>query len=214
MQQAFRDLLDDSADDSWALHYLGEGGMGKTMLIRYITGPLAEEKNLVTSRVDFDHINPDYPSRAPGLLLVALAEDLKLHEDNTVADDLRKFDSVVAQAQLKVEESLRSGTELDTDVRARLAEAEDRFIDALRRVQRPSRVVLILDTCEELARIRSNGKLSDAVVRTFELLQRLHDRIPSLRVVFSGRRNLASGGFGRWSMRAIFRTGPTCVVRS
>jgi hypothetical protein len=198
LQDAFVELLNDSVNDSWALHYRGDGGMGKTMLIRHITGPLAEQQRLVTSRIDFDHINPDYPSRAPGLLLVALAEDLKLHEDSSVVEHLQRFDIVIADAQIKVEESMHSGSQLDSDVQSRLDEAESLFVDALMRISARSRVVLILDTCEELARIRSNGELSNAVIKTFALLERLHAQVPTMRVVFSGRRDLASTGFGGW----------------
>ena len=48
---------------------------------RHITGRLAVKggAKLPTTRVDFDHISPDYPARKPGELLASLAEELRLY---------------------------------------------------------------------------------------------------------------------------------------
>src|SRR5581483_7125822 len=56
------------------------------------------------------------------------------------------------------------------------------------------RVVLILDTCEELARLRSDGAFQPAVAATFIILQRVQSRVPETRAIFAGRRLLASQG--------------------
>ena len=64
--QAFKDLMLGN-DDQWALHLIGAGGVGKTMLLRYITAELKKtEWNAVLARVDFDYLNADYPSLAHG----------------------------------------------------------------------------------------------------------------------------------------------------
>jgi hypothetical protein len=198
LRNAFLDLLDEKANDSWALHYVGDGGMGKTMLIREITGPLAREHGLVTSRIDFDQVNSDYPSRSPGLLLLALAADLKLSEDDSVARTLTSFYNELQSVQRSVEASRRTGDQISEAALARLVRAESYFVQALLSISGNRRVVLILDTCEELARIRPNGELPDSVLKTFELLERLQSVVPSLRVVLSGRRQLAGSGFN-WS---------------
>lgn len=195
LERAFVDFL-DRANDSWALHYIGGGGMGKTMLMRRITTTLAREYNLVTSRIDFDHINPDYPARAPGLLLMALAEDLKLDDSDSVEYLLERFSASIAAAHRELEGAVRGHSQASSAVGARVSEAESLFIEVLAVIADRSRVVLILDTCEELARVRPNGDLPDSVVKTFELLERLHRAVPSLRVVFSGRRPLARRGLG------------------
>ena len=59
--------------------------------------------------------------------------------------------------------------------------------------------MLILDTCEELAKIRPDGVIPENVRATFQILEQLHRMLPALRVIFSGRRPLASSGAGGWS---------------
>ena len=49
------------------------------------------------------------------------------------------------------------------------------FTDFLRLLPQP--VVLILDTCEELAKLRSDEEVLPAVEATFEILERLHEQI-------------------------------------
>ena len=87
------DLL-TGPDDRWAMHYLGGGGVGKTMLMRALTSGTAEHlpagfevPPTVTARIDFDHINPDYPARRPGLLFAQLAEELRLKDDSLRASE-------------------------------------------------------------------------------------------------------------------------------
>ena len=63
--QAFHDLL-DSPEGEWALHYSGSGGVGKTMLVRHLESRAAPEARVSTARVDFDYLNPEYPTRSPG----------------------------------------------------------------------------------------------------------------------------------------------------
>ena len=70
-------------DEYWALHFIGAGGVGKTMIIRYITCLLTGGKDapclqdempfkepVAVARIDFDYLNPDYPRLRPGLLPV------------------------------------------------------------------------------------------------------------------------------------------------
>ena len=198
LEQAFLDLLQDSANDSWGLHYWGEGGMGKTMLVRRITSDFARDRDLVTSRIDFDYVNPDYPARAPGLLLQTLADDLRLNDDDRVEELLRKFSQEIEAVHRRIEARIRTGNERAVLVdEARLNDAMKFFVAALRAIAERRRPVLILDTCEELTRLRPNGELSDAVLKTFTLLEELHAAVPSLRVVFSGRRPLTSQGLDR-----------------
>ena len=67
----------------WALHLRGAGGVGKTMLIRYLaSGLYAAQRGqppIRVARADFDHIGPDYPVRRPVQLLLELADELALH---------------------------------------------------------------------------------------------------------------------------------------
>ena len=60
-------MEDRGSDTRWALHYLGMGGVGKTMLLRHIIARLAPgDYSAATSRIDFDHMSPDYPCAGPG----------------------------------------------------------------------------------------------------------------------------------------------------
>ena len=72
----------------WALHLRGAGGVGKTMMIRYLaSGRYAAQRGqppIRVARVDFDHLSPDYPVRRPVQLLLELADELALH---TAASD-------------------------------------------------------------------------------------------------------------------------------
>ena len=187
--RAFEDLLDqpEGPAGAWALHYLGVGGVGKTMLIRHLTTELAPARDALTSRIDFDHLNPDFPRRRPAQLVVELAAELE-----TQAQDTRLI-GLYRQAYEALQE---------VNARARPVSLEDEdfakalrtfagFLQALRR-----RVVLILDTCEELEKFRPAGGRLEQLEATFEVLEALHRQVPSLRVVLAGRRPLARSGRG------------------
>jgi hypothetical protein len=173
----------------WALHFLGVGGVGKTMLIRHITTSLAAECGRLTTRVDFDHMSPNFPARRPEQLLVELADELRMHSDQSLfvrfETNVRELQEVLSDEPLSMDPlaNIRSPS-FDKVYRA--------FVDWLRQLSRP--VVIILDTCEELSKIHLAGKASPSVVATFEILERLQQEVRSMRVVFSGRRLLALSG--------------------
>ncbi len=189
---AYRTLL-VGPDDLWAMHYLGGGGVGKTMLMRALTSgadehlpPGFEVPPTITARIDFDHINPDYPARRPGLLFAHLAEELRLKDDSLRASE--NFGLLFNKIAL-----LHERGSADATPAADIEEMLDVFHWACDAVAAPrnARLVLLLDTCEELDRLGPDGALPQSVERTFDLLERLHDRMPSLRVVLCGRRPLA-----------------------
>lgn len=194
---AYHDLL-TGPDDLWAIHYLGGGGVGKTMLMRALTSGTAEHvppgftvPPTVTARIDFDHINPDYPARRPGLLFAQLAEELRLKDDSLRASE--NFGLLFNKIALLHERVGRDATPA--------ADIDD-MLDVFRwacdgvATQRGARVVLLLDTCEELDRLGPDGTLPTSVERTFDLLERLHSKMPALRVVLCGRRPLAGAYAG------------------
>jgi hypothetical protein len=196
----FFELLDtvDDPEGPWALHYVGMGGVGKTMLIRYISWRV-RERGLAASRIDFDHVNPDYPVRRPGQLLSELAAELRTHATTSRMEGL--FEELVHRV-VEFHEAL-SGEPPPEDPLANVRRPElERvltvFADALRLLPRP--VVLVLDTCEELAKVQPAGGVLPNVEATFEILERLHAKVPSLRVVFAGRRLLTRQGRG-WHAR-------------
>ena len=175
----------------WALHLRGAGGVGKTMLIRYLaSGLYAAERGqspIRVARVDFDHLSPDYPVRRPVQLLLELADELALH---TAASDradqaLSNFRARATRAHEAVSGLREAGTRpLGHD---EVARAVDAFGDVLAEL---GDVLLILDTCEELAKADLGKQAAPAVRAALDIVERLHQRAPSVRVLFAGRRPL------------------------
>ena len=193
--EQFWRLLDGDGE-TWAVHYLGPGGLGKTMLLRQVTAKLAPERGIPTARVDFDHLSPDYPIAKPGQLLLELLDELQSFSVSSHADSFAySFRAQVAQLHAPVIQ----------DSNDPLARIHDKQFDLVLATFRdyvlllPQPVVIILDTCEELAKRRSEGSTLPPVEATFEILERLHDEIPTLRVIFAGRRLLARSGSG-WAV--------------
>ena len=175
----------------WALHLRGAGGVGKTMLIRYLaSGLYAAQRGqppIRVARVDFDHLSPDYPVRRPVQLLLELADELALH---TAASDradraLSNFRTRATRAHEAVSGLREAGTRpLGHD---EVARAVDAFGDVLAEL---GDVLLILDTCEELAKADPGEQAAPAVRAALDIVERLHQRAPSVRVLFAGRRPL------------------------
>ncbi|MBC3191821.1 hypothetical protein H7X46_12180 [Pseudonocardia sp. C8] len=169
----------------WALHLLGDGGVGKTMAIRDLcSGRFATRAGMSPfpiARIDFDHIDPRYPEDRPGELLAALAGELAPYNTTREAEyRYRHFDDVVARLH---EASTDPGT---GDVAALLDDSVEAFTGYV--LAFGGLVVLVLDTCEELAKLHPPGGRSAAVDATFAMLERIHDRAPVVRVVLAGRR--------------------------
>jgi hypothetical protein len=197
LEAAFDELLSPRSP-SWALHFLGIGGVGKTMLMRRITAQIAKERRLAVSRIDFDHLSPDYPLRRPGELLLALAQELRPFATSGHSEALFGH---LSEYVLELHEVLAAeppaGDPLFNVRRGEFERLLREFCDLLRTLPEP--VVLLLDTCEELARIPVVNDMLPAVEATFHVLERVHAEVPSVRVVFAGRRPLASSGLG-WTL--------------
>ncbi len=193
---AINDLLSD--DGSWALHFAGAGGTGKTMLMRYICSVLGPELGASTARIDFDYLSPDYPAERPGLLLAELAEELRLSAQGAAISLFSRFDDEVATLH---EQRTGSGLGQATASAERIGVEQvlGTFSRALAELPRP--VILLIDTCEELAKVRPDGTSPEGVTRTFAILEELRRTVPELKVIFAGRRPLASKGDG-WDVRS------------
>lgn len=177
----------------WALHYLGIGGIGKTTLIRHITASIAPGLGIPTSRIDFDYLNPDYPSRRPGQLLIEFAKELQAYGTTRKHDGLfASFQQRVVRFHETLNDALRGSDPLASIHHPEFQHVLRAFCDFLGTLPQP--VVLILDTCEELAKFHPSGAPPPNLAATFNILQRIHATIPSIRVVFAGRRFLTQGG--------------------
>lgn len=196
--RAFEALI-SGPNDNWALHYIGPGGFGKTTLIRYIVTRLAPARNIPVGRLDFDHLDPRYPRYQPGLLLQALAEELRLQAPQPYT--FSGFDQSLAAFYEKYppqEAGLAEGEGHDWLNNPLFKKLMADFAAALKEMG--GQVLLVLDTCEELTRIRLAGQPAESVSITFGLLEKLHELEPNLRVIFCGRRPLASAGNG-WKLK-------------
>jgi hypothetical protein len=171
----------------WALHLLGDGGMGKTMLIRYLaSGRFGSDYKLpsfLVARTDFDHLDPRYPEQHPGELLLALATDLLGFATRDIYKLYRLFQDAVNVLNERGAGSRAGGD--DQDYLSEAVELFSRFIDSL-----GCPVLLILDTCEELAKLYLPNDPAPAIDQTFRLLELIMRRTPRVRVLFAGRRPL------------------------
>ena len=192
--RAFEDLA-RGPDHLWATHFLGMGGAGKTMLIRHINAELAAKHDRITARVDFDYMSPNYPLLRPEQLLVELADELRAY---SAPEEFARFEDRVHSLQEEMSRRTHdsvAGDPLDT---AEFRAVQRAFRDWLAKL--PRKVVLILDTCEELAKLQPGGQMAPSIRATYRILEELHAEIPSLRIIFAGRRPLALAGHG-WKLR-------------
>ena len=202
---AFHELM-TGPDHYWALHYLGMGGVGKTMLLRHIGYLAPQAYRAPVARIDFDYLSPDYPVRHPGQLLLALTEELRQHF--TDPEHQRAYQAL--HDTLLFLHEIIGGEPSPADPLANLhrrqfEEALGLFAALLRALLRtadaarapddpPARVLLMLDTCEELVRSHADAGLLPHLAATFEIIERVQQRVPAVRVILAGRHLLALGG--------------------
>ncbi len=186
--------------DLWALHFMGIGGVGKTMLMRYLTGPYADEhKKLAAARIDFDHVDPRYPTERPGALLEELADGLSIYaEDRTRERFLRSLRTAIERANTVARTTPPADDALAPMHTHEFGQAISAFASFAESFATP--VLLILDTCEELAKLHPAGENVPSVDATFEIFERIHALAPSVRIVFAGRRPLTPRAY-KWSMQ-------------
>jgi len=183
LTEAFRSAL---AGRSAAVLVSGDGGVGKTMAVRDLcSGRFAHRSGMTpfpVARIDFDHLDPRYPDARPAELLAALSGELTPYNTTRHAEKwFRRTDDAVT----RVHEQATAGTGSAID-HPLLDDAVEAFAGYLRAFDGP--VVLVLDTCEELAKLHPPGGRAPAVDQTFALLERIHDLAPDSRVVLAGRR--------------------------
>lgn len=179
--------------DDWAIHLRGGGGVGKTMLLRYVSSPqFAGEHRLApftVAGVDFDHLDPRYPLLRPLLLFEALQSQL-VYPTSVSTTELGQargqfLDAAAAAAELAVSTRPGQWNPVGDGIRA--------FADLVRLTGR--QVVLFFDTAEELDKATGATSDSTPVEATLKRLDELQDvlrrggQLP-VRVIFAGRRPL------------------------
>ncbi|MGD8489392.1 MAG: hypothetical protein PVI68_10290, partial [Anaerolineae bacterium] len=154
-------------------------------------GP-TEQFGVSTARIDFDYLSPQYPVLRPAQPLLALAQDLRrLFTDPSQDYDYTRFRERVVSFHAELSNAPLPDDPLDSLRGRRFSRIITDFAALLKNM--PGRVVLILDTCEELIKEQLGGRLPH-LDATFLILERIHEELPTVRVILAGRRLLARGG--------------------
>ena len=181
-----------ASEKKWAVHFMGPGGSGKTMLMRFVTSRLRDNPFACGSRVDFDYVDPSVLLESPATFLQELAEGLAIDPGDGAREAL--FDSFLET--VTEAEAARTGPGQGSVQPIEMPEfkrAVEAFALFLRELPKP--VVLVLDTCEELAKFHPPGGTMPSIDAMFEILERIqeaaervHDSSPEVKVIIAGRR--------------------------
>ncbi|MCR3750274.1 hypothetical protein [Lentzea californiensis] len=185
-EDAIRELCEPAAK-RWMLHLLGDAGVGKTMTIRYLaSGKFAADQRMEpmsVARVDFDHLDPLFPELRPAELVLRLSDELLGYAGTrAVESSYRRLHDAANELHTEIAKPESAAAQVRS-LRHKVVERFGSLVDEL-----PQPVVLVLDTCEELAKLYAPGVDAPAIDHTFELLEMVHRRSPHVRVVLAGRR--------------------------
>jgi hypothetical protein len=174
------------SETQWGTHFIGLSGVGKTMLMRFVTSRHPGNPFKRASRIDFDHIDPRIPLEHPARLLQELGEGFAINLESGTQETLFKtFLEAVREA-----ESARAGVGSRTPGWVAAMPEFDHVITSFAAflAELPQPVALVLDTCEELAKLHPPGGLPWSVDATFDILERVHQALGSIKVIVAGRR--------------------------
>jgi hypothetical protein len=177
------------SEKEWGVHFIGLSGVGKTMLMRFVTSRHEDNPFSRASRVDFDYIDPRIPLERPATLLQELAEGFAADLDRTQEGLFKSFLEAVRTAE-------SAGAAMVAQSSGWAAGAPE-FDDAVKALalflqELTQPVALVLDTCEELAKLHPPGGRMWGVEATFEILEQVRREAPDLKLVVAGRRWLTS----------------------
>ena len=187
LEQPLRDLL--LADGLRVIQLCAQGGMGKTMQLRWFVArhcrALAEP--IPCARIDFDHTDPVNAARLPWLLLLEIADQLDRQLVGAPFQDLLQEHGQY-RAALALGDTAGAGADVVDSATALEEDAADirlRFTRVLAERPADQAVVVILDTFEQV--VTRPAIWPDALLT---LLREVHDAAPALRLVIAGRNDL------------------------
>jgi tetratricopeptide (TPR) repeat protein len=170
------------SSEQWVLHLHATGGMGKTMFLRWLLARYLVPSGVACARVDFDEVNVPSVARFPWLLLIpmcmALNEQLPTTYFSELIDKLEPFEPLLHAPGRRTEARLAVDFLPDQtgDIYVR------QFASSLR--QSGSEIIVVLDTIESIT-------LADQFGPVFAMFSAIHETAPQMRLVVSGRYNVA-----------------------
>lgn len=185
-RQHLEDALDGllAGEPSRVLQVYADGGMGKTMQIRWLISRRCARPGdqTVCVRIDFDMIHPVVVARRPWLLLIEIAAQLDSQLPGAPFQEFltsyASFRSLLDRAPDFADPMSAPRPGADDE-----AEAPSRFFDVLR--EHPAgRLLIVLDTLEEA--------ISPAIdaSQLFELVSEFVNTTPTVRLLLAGRWDL------------------------
>jgi hypothetical protein len=174
------------SESQWGSHFIGLSGVGKTMLMRFVTSRHPDNPFKRASRIDFDHIDPRLPLERPARLLQELGEGFAINLESGTQETLFKtFAEAVREA-----ENARAGIDSRTPGWAAAMPEFEHVVTSFAAflAELPQPVALVLDTCEELAKLHPPGGQPWSVDATLDILESVHQALDSVKVIIAGRR--------------------------
>jgi cellulose synthase operon protein C len=178
--------------DERALQLWARGGMGKTILLRWLIARkcVPEPERIACARVDFDMIDAVAAVHAPGLVLLELAAQLNQQLDEApFLELLREHGHLRERLRLRPAPA-SSATPTGSVTPTEADDIRTRVELILAELPPSKRVLLVLDTLEVALLVGAGGR-SDALVPLLEAVAQLHDQAPAARVILSGRYDLS-----------------------
>ncbi|MFI5892243.1 hypothetical protein ACIA5D_19265 [Actinoplanes sp. NPDC051513] len=205
LERGFEDVLWDRlvADDGrWMLHLHAPGGRGKTMFVKNLLGRRCPESDIPVARIDFDHVTQlGLATTEPWLLLLAIAAQLDPQLPlSPFGYTLQRFgayqDIVQPEALPRVPPAggVAPDTRRDELAVEAAREMPEKFREILAAATGGGLVVIALDTVENVLHTEG-ADLLPVLDMLGELFHGTGEpgvaRVPGLRVVVSGRFDLA-----------------------
>jgi cellulose synthase operon protein C len=192
------------------LQLWARGGMGKTMLLRWLIARhcVPEPERISCARIDFDAIVPVAAVRDPALVLLELAAQLNQQlRDAPFKELLRDHGHRREQLRLRPAAGESVATAFDTDDDSH--DIAIRCGSVLAELPASERVLLVLDTLE-VALLEGAGGSGERLMPLLQTLAHVHERAPRTQIVLAGRYELSRRveGFG-----SLFPTARTLELR-